>query len=135
MARKRPRPLIAACILERHDNHILIALPKCDNAGPRLWLFPRGLVDEVESAESGMRRICRDELGVEVDIVVGQPPLITEVDESECEIRFFFCGIVSGEADAGTYQEIRWVSRIHLSEYDFDPPSQPVVSWLLETPK
>ncbi len=135
MAPKPTRPIVVACILERHNNDLLIALPQTDKSDARLWLFPRGRLDEGEAPEAGMRRVCQEKLDVTVEIVIGQPPLLCELDGAECEIRFFFCGIVTGEAGSGPYQETRWVSRMHLSEYDFDPPSLPVVAWLLETPK
>ena len=134
MAGKRTRPILVSCILERHNNDLLIALPETGDGHARQWLFPRGSIDPGETPESGMRRVCREALNVEVEIVVGQPPLLAEVDGTECELRFFFCGVVTGEVKSGPYSEIRWVSRMHLREYDFDVACAPVVSWLLETP-
>jgi len=133
MQPKRKRPFYAAGIIERHDNHILIALPAREDLASRLWQFPRGPVGEDESPEAGMRRYCRDAIGLTVEIVVGQPPILAEIDGQECELRYFFCGVVSGEAEPGPYQEIRWVSHVHLREYEFDTASQPVVDWALRT--
>jgi len=123
-----------ACILERHDNDLLIALPKSDKADARRWLFPRGLAQDGETPEAGMRRVCQESLGVAVEIVVGQPPLLCEVNGLEHEIRFFFCGIITGSVQSDRFRETRWVSRMHLSEYEFDAPSAPVVAWLVEKP-
>lgn len=135
MAPKSTRPIVVSCILERHNNDLLIALSQPEQANTRRWLFPRGTVDSGESPESGMRRVCRADLGVEVEIVVGQPPLIGDIDGRECELRFFFCGVIAGDVTPGPYREVRWVSRMHLREYEFDAASQPVVAWLLEPPK
>jgi len=132
MARKHKHPRFAAGIIERHDNHVLIALPTSVAAMHRLWQFPRGPVQDDESPEGGIRRFCREQIGLEVEVVVGQPPLLFEIDGQECEVRYFFCGIISGEARPGLFQEIRWVSHAHLREYDFDPASQPIVDWVLE---
>ena len=129
----KPRhPVIVAGIIERHDNHVLIALPAQEGTASRLWQFPRGPVQDDESPEAGMRRICRDAIGLTIEVVVGQPPLHSEINGKEYELRYFFCGLASGEAEPGPYQEIRWVSHAHLREYDFDPPSQPVVDWVLQ---
>lgn len=125
-----PRPLYAAAIIERADNHILIALP--GEAGPaRRWIFPRGLAEPNESAEAAMRRIARDQLGLIVELVIGQPPFITDVDAIQSEIRYFFCGLAGGHPRPGPYSDIRWVPRAQLRDYDFDNPSKPVVEWLL----
>jgi hypothetical protein len=50
------------------------------------------------------------------------------------ELRFFFCGVISGEPQPGHFAELRWVARAQLSEYDFDGVSHPVVKWLLDQP-
>ncbi len=127
-----PRPLYAAAIIERADNHILVALPT--NTEPaRQWIFPRGLAEPNESAEAAMRRIARDQLGLFVELVIGQPPFMTEVDGIRSEIRYFFCGVAGGDPRPGPYSDIRWVQRSQLREFDFDEPSKAVVEWLLST--
>jgi ADP-ribose pyrophosphatase YjhB (NUDIX family) len=130
MSLKPTLPRYAAAIIERADNHILIALP-ADSEPARHWIFPRGLAEAKESTEAAMRRIARDQLGIIVELVIGQPPLLCEIGERPSEIRYFFCGVSSGEAKPGPYSEIRWIPRAHLREYDFDDPSKAVVEWLL----
>ena len=83
--------------------------------------------------EAAMRRIAREQLGIEVEIVVGQPPIVAALQDAEVELRYFFCGVIEGDADRGEYAELRWVPRGQLREYDFDDVSRPVVEWLLES--
>lgn len=131
----RPRPLrtmLAAAIIERADNQILIVLP-ATNDGLRKWMFPRGAARPDESAEAAMRRVAHEQLGLTVELVIGQPPIMATVDGSPAEVRYFFCGIAFGEVRAGPYAEIRWVSRAHLREYEFEEASSPVVDWLLSS--
>jgi len=132
MARPRQRPIQVAAILERHDNHVLIALAAEGDVCVRPWCFPRGPARLDESPEAAMRRVAQDQLGVSVEIVVGQPPLPAELDGEQVDVRYFFCGLVTGEVSRGPYAEIRWVPRGHLREYAFDAASTPVVDWLLE---
>jgi ADP-ribose pyrophosphatase YjhB (NUDIX family) len=119
-------------IIERHDNHVLIVLPSSPDDPTRLWQFPRGLANIDESPEQAMRRIADEQLGIGVEIVVGQPPVAAEINGREVEMRYFFCGVADEEPRPGPYAEIRWVTRGHLREYEFDDPSKPVVEWLLE---
>lgn len=128
---KHGHPMVAAAIVERFDNHLLIALPSLDDP-KREWQFPRVRVEEDESPESGVRRCCRHQLGLTVEVVVGQPPLRFEIDGDECDVRYFFCGVVSGEPTPGPNAEVRWVPRGHLREYEFDAVSRPIAEWLLE---
>ena len=130
---RRRRPLYAAGIIERLDHHVLIALASGSEEHDRLWQFPRGPAEPNESAEAAMRRVARQELGIEVEIILGQPPLVEEIDGQAVELRYFFCDLTTGAPQAGRYDEIRWVSKAHLREYDFDRVSAPVVQWLLES--
>jgi len=120
-------------IIERHDNHVLIVLPSRPDGEARLWQFPRGLTCANESPEQAMRRTAYEQLGIHIEIVVGQPPVTAKLDGREVEMRCFFCGVADGVPRPGPYAEIRWVSRGHLREYEFDDSAKPVVEWLLES--
>jgi 8-oxo-dGTP pyrophosphatase MutT (NUDIX family) len=123
------RPRVAVGIIEQHDNHVLIVLPSTPDDQTRLWQFPRGLAGIDESPEQAMRRTAIEQLGIHVEIVVGQPPVTAMLDGQEVEMRFFFCGVADGEPrplrkSAGSQGHLR---------SDFDDPSKPVVKWLLES--
>lgn len=126
------RPYVAA-IIERHDNHILIARLSKGDPDDRLWCFPRGRAKGGESPEAAMRRVTKEEIGIEVEIVVGQPPLVQDIAGERVEVRYFFCGVVAGSEQAGPYEALRWVPKHHLAEYEFDGPSKPVAEWVLGT--
>ena len=126
------RKLFVAGIIERQDNHLLIALSTEPGLKERRWCFPCGPAAPGESPEAAMRRLADRGLGIRIEVIVGQPPLISRIGGEEVELRYFFCGVIQGEAVPGPYAELRWVPRYHLREYDFDEPSRPVVEWLLE---
>ncbi len=140
----RPRELYAAGVIERHGHHVLIvtgyvAPPSVGEGttpareGPeRWWMFPRGPAHQDESPEAAMRRIARSDLGVQVEVFVGQPPVVQRIDGREVEVRYLFCGLVNGEPRPGVYADVRWVPRGQLREYDFDAASAQVVEWLLK---
>lgn len=126
------RPLYVAAIIERFDNHMLIARGARGADGTALWFFPRAPANPGESPEAAMRRVAQELLGIEIEIVVGQPPLVEQVDGVSAELRYFFCGVILGEPQAREGGELRWVPKAHLREYEFDPPSRIVAEWLLE---
>lgn len=126
------RPMYAAIILERPDHHHVIVRPAVVRDEDRVWIFPRGRVNVNEAPEAAMRRIAKSDLGISVEVLVGQPPFLVQVNGEEAEMRYFYCAIDEGEPRAGPYEELRWVSKPHLREYDFDGASEPVAQWLLE---
>lgn len=143
MSQRAEHPCFASGIIERSDNRILISLPQTPAQTPaqsqaqdddeiqRLWQFPRTAVRNRETPEDAMRRLALERLDISVEIVVGQPPLLCEINGRQVEIRYFFCGVAGGEVSQASFQELRWVLPAHLREYEFDPPSQEVVLWLL----
>jgi len=128
----RRKPLYVSGIIERFDNHVLIALPLQADELSRQWQFPRGLAAPDETPEAAMRRLAGSELGVGVEIVVGQPPLAVAIEGQTVELRYFICGLTHGEPACGPYKEIRWIPRLHLREYEFDDLSRDVAVWLAD---
>ena len=125
------RAVYAAGVIEREDGHVLIATGKEQSDSTRLWQFPRCPVTSGETPEAAMRRFTTEEFDMPVEIIEGRPPLVCQVDGREIELRYFFCGPVGDDPCKGSFAEIRWVPKAHLSEYDFDPASKPVADWLL----
>ena len=128
----RIRPLYCAAIIERADNSILIAQDQPAEQ-PEQWMFPRGIAQPDESAEAAMRRIAREQLGVFVELVIGQPPLPVNVDGVPSEIRYFFCGLAGGQPQPGPYNRIQWVNKAQLAEFGLDETSHAVADWLLSS--
>ncbi|MBI1825889.1 MAG: NUDIX domain-containing protein [Planctomycetes bacterium] len=130
MKPKTKIPRYVAGIIEDAQDQYLIALP-CTESFERLWQFPRDLAKAEESSEAAMRRVAAELLGLTVEVIVGQPPIQGSIDGQLYEFRYFFCGVLSGEARSSSLAELRWISIAHLREYDFDAISKPVVEWIL----
>jgi len=77
-----------------------------------------------------MRRVAWEQLGLDIEIVVGQPPLLEVIDGTEIEVRYYFCGVIKQGPASSYYAETRWVSKAHLSEYAFAESARPIVEWL-----
>ena len=132
MSQRNRLPIVTAAIVEQHDNSILIVCGSEDDERTRQWRFPRGDAKPGEAPETAMRRVAQADLGLVVEIVVGQPPISVEIDNRAVELRVFFCGVNAGELACRDGILGRWVPKGHLREYDFDSSSQPVVDWLLD---
>lgn len=129
---RNPRlPRYSVGLIERSDQHYLIVLPEQPESANRLWGFPQGEVKSDESPEGAMRRIASERFGLAIDVLVGQPPYAAMREETTVEIRCLECVVTGGEAST-VDGEIRWVSKLHLREYEFDAISKPMVDWLLE---
>ncbi len=124
---KQASQIAVAGIIERFDNSILIGLPK--EGGDPLWEFPCGLAKQGESPEAAIRRVMPECVGLDIEIHVGQPPLMGQHKGLEVEFRFFLCGVSGGDALAIEYEEVRWVDKAELSRHALSLPSKGVAEW------
>ncbi|MBU0639567.1 MAG: NUDIX domain-containing protein [Planctomycetes bacterium] len=122
----------ARALIQRAGRTYLIAKPHTDETCP--WEFPGGKVRSGEMPEAVLRRVCRTALGVELEVLIGQPPFEHRFGTHVVTYRYCLCGIRRGEPTAIGYAEIRWILVGQLREYVFDSPTQQVVDWLLEQP-
>lgn len=84
-----------------------------------LWEFPGGKREPGETYEACLVRELREELGVEV--AVGE--LLESITHSypgiTVHLKFYVCGLESGEPKPLGCDAIEWVSRDELSTYEF----------------
>jgi len=119
-------------LIQRAGREYLIIKTQSGDEQP--WEFPGGRIRSNEVPEAGLRRICREQIGIELDISIGQPPFVHRFGTHSVTYRYHICGIRGGEAEDIGCAELRWVLPEQLREYIFDVPTQQVVDWLLEKP-
>lgn len=116
-----PPLLVVAAVIEQ-DGKILIGQRRRDaSKHPLKWEFPGGKVEPGESAEAGLARELREELGIEA--TVG-----TLIDEYEfhypgsrrsTRLLFFRVHEFTGQPQNLDFEQIQWVRRSALTNYDF----------------
>lgn len=131
MTRRTTPPVVVSSVIERAGREVLIC--RVDAGLEHVWEFPSGPACAGESPEAAIRRVVVETVGIAIDILIGQPPLAGCFRGRDVVFRYFLAGYVSGDARALAYSEVRWVLRGALREYDYDPTTQPIVTWYLES--
>lgn len=124
-------PMEARAVIERVNDVLLVRAGR-DEAYPGVWTFPGGPVPTGGSPEIALRSHLRKRLGVQVELFVGQPPFLFDVQGTTVMFRYYVCGILAGEPHAKHWPEYQWVPKARLSEFDFDPHAKQVADWLME---
>ncbi len=127
---KEKQVVDSRAILQRPGDRCLIVRPNSDEDCP--WEFPGGPIRAGESPEAGLRRVVREQLGVAIDIVQGQPPVSFGSGTHQVIYRYYLCGVTNAEPAAVGVAQLRWVLRKQLIEYDFPAAFRPIVEWLME---
>lgn len=116
------RNVVRAIIVE--DGSLLTI--KRIKAGETYWVFPGGGVDDGEEHVNALIRECKEELGVDVEVLelIFKLPFINKEFDEQMEY-FYSCNVISGEfgTDIGEeynpsskYEGIYEPSRIKLNE-------------------
>jgi len=130
MARQpQPARTEARALIERQGSHLIVRTRPGEDVP---WALPGGVLAPGESPEAGLRRCCRAQLGLEVDVQIGQPPLEQVIDGQTVRFRYFMCGPGDQPPQPCGVAELRWVLTGQLREYVFEPVDQQVVNWLLD---
>jgi 8-oxo-dGTP diphosphatase len=111
--------LVVAAVIER-DGLVLIGQRRREDRHPLKWEFPGGKVEDGETPQEALRRELREELAIEAEI----GPEISRYEfqypgRSRVLLIFYSIRAWSGKEENLSFEQIRWVQRRELAEYDF----------------
>lgn len=118
---------VAAAVIECEDGMVLLALRPINKHQGGLWEFPGGKVEPGETVRDALCRELSKELGIQV---LDASPLISiRHDYADKSVRLDVWRVIrfSGVAKGCEGQEVRWVSRFELNQYQFPAANLPIV--------
>ncbi|WP_035857559.1 (deoxy)nucleoside triphosphate pyrophosphohydrolase [Cryptosporangium arvum] len=93
------------------------------------WEFPGGKVEPGEPEEVAIVRECREELGVEIELVErlgGDLPL----ERDHWVLRVWIARLVAGEPTALEHAALRWLDATELDDVAWLPADAPLIDEL-----
>ena len=91
-----------------------------------LWEFPGGKVEAVETDHEALRRECREELGLDLEIgeQVGADVL---TDDGTLTLRVYVARVTGGSLRLTEHSAYRWLAADELEEVPWISADRPVV--------
>ena len=122
-----PRVVVGAAI--RVGEKVLAAARAYPPELAGLWEFPGGKVEPAETEEDALRRECREELGVDIELGgrVGSD-LVTV--GGRYVLRIYWATLREGEPEALEHAGLRWLTADELDDVPWLPGNRPVVEIL-----
>ena len=112
------RQVVAALILR--DGKILICQRTKHQPMPLKWEFPGGKIEEGEQPRDALRRELEEEIGIDARIGSEVARLQHNYKNGGAvELRFFDVPEYKGEIENRIFNEVRWVDRTLLPNFDF----------------
>ena len=112
------RQVVAALILR--NGKMLICQRTKHQPLPLKWEFPGGKIEEGEQPRDALRRELEEEIGI--DARIGNE--VARLQHSyknggAVELRFFEVPEYAGEIENRIFNDVQWVERTRLREFDF----------------
>jgi len=94
-----------------------------------MWEFPGGKVEEGESEPDALRRECREELGVDVEVLRRVGPDVSTVPgrRGAPVLKVWLCRVAHGLPVAREHADLRWLTPGELGSVPWIAADAPVV--------
>ena len=125
-------PVVVVAAVMEQEGRILICQRRRGDRFELLWEFPGGKVQPGESAEQGLARELREELGIEARVGREIHRTRHRYEQLDRELELIFYSAAPGNArmENLAFEQIVWAERGRLTEYDFLPADRELVERL-----
>jgi A/G-specific adenine glycosylase len=96
------------------------------------WEFPGGKQEPGETIEQCLIREVREELGIDVRVVVALPSIRHDYEGFGVRLHPFVCTIVAGRPRALAAAEMRWVGPQVLRDMEFPAANGALICFVVE---
>lgn len=128
---ERPRVLVAAAVV-LHEGRVLITQRPSGTHLEGLWEFPGGKLEPGESPEEALVRECREELGVELDVVDILDVTAHTYPHRDVVLFFYVALIREGTIEHRGVAAHRFVDARELDDAELPPADAPVARKIRE---
>ncbi len=119
---------VAVGVIERHDGHVLIAKRHAAAHQGGLWEFPGGKREAGETIEQALQRELAEELGIAVRHAEPLIKIPYQYHDRSVLLDVWRVKEFTGKASGREGQDIAWVNRHDLLEYDFPAANRPIIN-------
>ena len=122
---------VVAALIWRGDRFMICQRP-AHKARGLLWEFAGGKVEPGETAAEALRRECREELDIDVDVGELFMELTHVYPDLTVHLQLFHTSIVYGEPNLLEHNDLRWITIQEIPQYDFCPADREILTRLME---
>ena len=123
--------IICIGIIQNKQQQLLISRRQKGQHLAGKWEFPGGKLEAGESLEEAMQRELKEEVGVfPIEFKLFES-LDFQYPDLDLTLHFFLVTQFEGIASAQEGQQIKWVSALELTEYEFPKANLSVINKLL----
>lgn len=121
---------VVAALIQDGDKLLICQRPK-NKARALLWEFVGGKVEKGESREQALIRECKEELNITLAVGDVFMEVTHEYLDITVHLTLFNAAIASGVPEKIEHNDIKWVTKNQLIEYEFCPADQAILEEII----
>jgi 8-oxo-dGTP diphosphatase len=118
--------VVAAAIVSGEPSCVLAAERAYPAQLAGWWELPGGKVDDGEDEVAALRRECREEIGVDIE-VGGRVGVDVAIADGGAVLKVWWARLVEGEPTPLEHASLRWLTAEELDDVPWLPADLPVV--------
>lgn len=128
MEEKTVTRVVAALIFE--GERFMICQRPAHKARGLLWEFVGGKVEPGESGEDALKRECREELGVEIEVGKVYMELLHRYPDITVHLTLYRAAIVAGTPRLLEHNDLRYILPAEIDDFEFCPADREILEKL-----
>lgn len=133
MPERKITEVVAALIW--NGNRFMICQRPAHKARGLLWEFVGGKTEPGETKEEALVRECREELGIELEAGTPFFDVVHEYPDITVHLTLFNASVKSGKVQMLEHNDIRWITKHEISDYDFCPADTEILKKISMIPE
>ena len=122
---------VVAALIRREDKFLICQRP-AHKARGLLWEFVGGKVEEDESKEKALKRECREELNIGVEVGEVFASVTHEYSDITVHLTLFNAKITDGEPQKLEHCALEWITPSRIPEFNFCPADKIFLDLLMK---
>ena len=128
MEEKTVTRVVAALIFE--GERFMICQRPAHKARGLLWEFVGGKIEPGESGEDALKRECREELGVEIEVGEVYMELLHRYPDITVHLTLYRAAIVAGTPRLLEHNDFRYILPAEIDDFEFCPADREILEKL-----
>lgn len=125
---------VVAALIWNEDKFLICQRP-ATKARALMWEFVGGKVEKGETKEEALIRECQEELGITLNVGDIFMEVIHEYPDITIRLTLFNATIKSGTIQMLEHNDIEWITPSEITNYQFCPADEEILSRLINYAK
>lgn len=121
---------VVAALLHK-DQRFFICQRPLQKARGGLWEFPGGKVEPGEKKEDALKRECREELDISIDVEQIYMEVCHVYPDLTVHLTLFLARITEGEPKQLEHMAFSWITAEEIPSYDFCPADEEILKKII----